>query len=275
MEFVRRSVPLLCALCISLAAGHAAAQQPEPYNPQPGQPGKDVVWVPTPDNLVEKMLDMAQVTPQDFVIDLGSGDGRAVIAAARRGVRALGVEYNDKMVELARRRAAEAGVADKASFVHGDMYEADISQASVLILFLLEENLDRLAPNFLAMTPGSRIVVNTFTVSGWSPDQTERAEKCDVWCTAHLYIVPAKVDGSWQLDDGTLTLRQDFQMLRGTLAQRGTRLEIDDGRLRGDRIGFSIGGARYEGRVDGDRIVGESDGAREKQWTASRVRSMN
>ena len=274
MDLVRRYFPLVCALCISLLAAVAVAAQPSAaYEPKSGQPGKDVVWVPTPDNLVEKMLDIAELTPRDFVIDLGSGDGRAVIAAARRGVPALGVEYDDKLVELARERAAEAGVAGKARFVQGDMYEADISRASVLILFLLEDNLDRLAPKFLAMPPGSRIAINTYTVSGWTPDRTERIDKnCDVWCTAHLYIVPAKADGSWRLGEGTLTLRQNFQMLHGTMTRRGELSQISDGRLRGDRISFSIDGVRYEGRVAGDKIMGEAGG---KSWTASRVRAMN
>jgi len=267
-----RFFPLLCALCISVLAAGAVAAQSSAYEPKPGQPGKDVVWVPTPDNLIEKMLDIAELTPRDFVIDLGSGDGRAVIAAARRGVPALGIEYDDRLVELARERAAEAGVAGKASFVQGDMYEADISKASVLILFLLEDNLDRLAPKFLAMPPGSRITINTYTVSGWTPDRTERVKECDVWCTAHLYIVPAKADGIWRLGDGTLTLRQNFQMLRGTLSRRGEHSQITDGRLRGDRINFSIDGVRYEGRVEGDRVMGEAGG---KSWSASRVRSMN
>jgi SAM-dependent methyltransferase len=218
--------------------------------------------------LIEKMLDMAQVTKQDFVMDLGSGDGRAVIAAAKRGVPALGIEFNDKMVEFARQRAAEAGVADKARFEQGDMYEADISKASVLALFLLEENLDKLAPKFLAMKPGSRIALNTFTVGGWTPDRTERAEKCDIWCTAHLYIVPAKAGGVWQLGEGTLTLRQIFQTLRGTLAINGGKLEISEGRLRGNEISFLAGGARYEGRVGDDTMTGTTDG---KLWTARRV----
>src|SRR5829696_6772237 len=133
----------LSLLVVLLAAAHAAAQQPT-YEPTPGQAGKDVVWVPTPQELVEKMLDMAKVGPQDIVMDLGSGDGRNVVAAAKRGARAYGFEYNPDMVALSRRRAEEAGVADKATFIQGDMYEADISKATVLALFLLPSNLDKL-----------------------------------------------------------------------------------------------------------------------------------
>ena len=132
--------------------------RPTPFEPTPGQAGKDVVWVPTPPELVEKMLDMAKVTPQDIVMDLGSGDGRNVIAAAKRGARAIGFEFNPDMVALSRRLAQEAGVPDRATFVEGDMFEADISKATVLALFLLPSNLDKLAPKFLALKPGTRIV---------------------------------------------------------------------------------------------------------------------
>ena len=151
----------------------AAAQRrsaPEPFTPEVGQPGKDVVWVPTPEPLVEKMLDLAKVGRDDFVIDLGSGDGRNVIGAARRGARALGVEYNPDMVELSRRKAAEVGVAGRAKFERGDMFQADISRATVMALFLLPSNLLQLRPKFLALAPGSRIVSNTFLIADWPPD---------------------------------------------------------------------------------------------------------
>ena len=187
--------------------------------PTPGQAGKDVVWVPTPPELVEKMLDMAQVTPQDIVMDLGSGDGRNVIAAAKRGARAIGVEYNPEMVALSRRRAKEAGVADRATFVEGDMYEADISKATVLALFLLPSNLDKLAPKFLMLKPGTRIVNNTFNVTGWEADATEKVEgSCTSWCTSMLNIVPAPVAGTWRSGRRICVLTQEFQMVSGTLA---------------------------------------------------------
>jgi SAM-dependent methyltransferase len=183
---------------VSIAGSGALAQSAEkPFEPVVGQEGKDVVWVPTPHVLVEKMLDMAKVTPQDFVIDLGSGDGRNVIAAAKRGARALGVEYNLSMVELSQSLATREGVSDKAKFVQGDMYEADISQATVLALFLLTENLNKLTPKFLDLRPGSRIVANGFPIEGWDADETGRADgDCGSWCTAYLYIVPAKVTGT-------------------------------------------------------------------------------
>jgi SAM-dependent methyltransferase len=214
------------------------------------------------------MLDMAKVTPQDYVMDLGSGDGRNVIAAARRGARGRGVEYNPDMVALSRRIAAKEGVDGKAVFVQGDMYEADISEATVLALFLLPENLTRLTPKFLDLKPGSRIVANGFGIEGWDADETSRVEgDCEQWCTAYLYIVPAKVAGSWTLPRGTLTLQQRFQKLTGLLESDGGKLPVTNGRLYGDQITFTAGGTEYAGRVDGDGITG-ADSA----WSAVRVR---
>src|SRR5262249_30791614 len=142
-------------LIFALAAVAASAQSAEQlYQPTIGQDGKDVVWAPTAPVVVEQMLDVAKVTPQDFVIDLGSGDGRNVIAAAKRGARGLGVEFNPDLVELAKQLAAQAGVADKAKFVEGDMYEADLTPATVLALYLLPRNLERLLPKFLDLKPG-------------------------------------------------------------------------------------------------------------------------
>ena len=162
------------------------------FKPTVGQEGKDVVWVPTSPELVEKMLDLAKVTKDDVVFDLGSGDGRMVIAAAKRGARATGVEFNPEMVKLSRQLAQEAGVADRATFIQGDMYEADISKATVLTLFLLTENLRRLEPKFRALPPGTRIVVNTFGIPEWTPDVTEQIDNCASWCTAMLYRVPPR-----------------------------------------------------------------------------------
>ena len=266
---MRRSFHALLVLCFFAAGGGALlAQAPEkPFEPIVGQEGRDVVWVPTPEVLVEKMLDMAQVTTKDFVIDLGSGDGRNVIAAAKRGARGLGVEYNPDMVELSRRIAAKEGVADKATFVQGDMYEADISQATVLALFLLTENLNKLAPKFLDLKPGSRIVMNHFAVDGWTADETERADgDCGNWCTALLYIVPAKVAGTWRFAKGELVLQQNFQMLTGSLLAGGASTPIADGRLRGDEISFKVGATQYTGRVGGDTMRGANNA-----WTATRI----
>jgi SAM-dependent methyltransferase len=191
-----RLMRLVLLVCLACVAAPAVAQEPLPFVPQPGQAGKDVVWVPTPGVLVEKMLDVAKVTANDYVIDLGSGDGRNVIAAAKRGAQALGVEFNPQMVALSKAIALKEGVSDRATFVEGDMYTADISRATALILFLLPQNLEKLVPAFLSLRPGTRIVDNTFAIPGWEPDVTETAEgDCGSWCKALMWIVPAKVDG--------------------------------------------------------------------------------
>jgi SAM-dependent methyltransferase len=272
MSFRHRALLSLCTLFFALSVTPLAAQTaPAPYKPRIGQKGKDVVWIPSPEATVEKMLDMAHVTAQDFVIDLGSGDGRNVIAAARRGARALGVEYNPDLVALSRRAAAEAGLADKATFVEGDMYEADISKASVLVLFLIPYNLIKLAPKFLDLTPGTRIVSNTYEIGGgWEPDETDRVTLCASWCVAHLYIVPAKVEGTWRLPDAELTLEQEFQKVAGTYETSGIRVPIENGVLRGDEIRFTVNAVEYSGRVNGDAIEGIAKGRTTLKWTARR-----
>jgi len=274
LNLTRRVFQSLVALCFvwSAAASFAADATDRPFEPVVGQEGKDVVWVPTPYSLVEKMLDLAKVTPQDYVMDLGSGDGRNIIAAAKRGARATGVEYNPDMVELSRRTAEKAGVSDKATFVQGDMYEADISQATVMALFLLPENMRRLTPKFLALKPGSRIVANAFGIDGWEPDRTERIEgDCGSWCTALLFIVPAKVAGTWKLPQGELALEQKFQVISGTLSSGGKKVPITNGRMNGDQITFAVGGVTYVGQVKGDTMLGRTKGTTSGPWTASRV----
>jgi SAM-dependent methyltransferase len=186
---MNRALLALTAFVLATAAGAQPAAPAEPYI---GQPGKDVIWVPTPPTLVEKMLDMAAVTANDYVVDLGSGDGRNVIAAAKRGARALGVEYDENLVRVSRRAAAAEGVAERASFVQGDMFEADISKATVLALFLLPDNLERLKPKFERLRPGTRIVNNGYQIAGWDAAEVGVAGgDCGPWCTAYLYIVPA------------------------------------------------------------------------------------
>jgi SAM-dependent methyltransferase len=265
-----RVVPVVW--CVVAGALPAHAQTSTDFKPEVGQPGKDVVWVPTPEPLVEKMLDLARVTPEDVVIDLGSGDGRNIIAAAKRGARARGVEFNPDMVALSRRSAAEQGVADKARFVEGDMFAADISDATVLALFLLPDNMRKLLPKFLALKPGSRIVANTFGFDEWEPDVTETiAGDCGSWCKALLWIVPAEARGTWRLPNGTLTLRQDYQKLFGTLRIGDREAPVEDGRMRGYEISFTSAGARYSGRVDGRRMEGTvSSNGKTTGWSATR-----
>jgi hypothetical protein len=274
LNALRRVAPFAFALTIvTAAAGILLAQEAtnKPFEPVVGQAGKDVVWVPTPEVLVEKMLDMAGVTAKDFVMDLGSGDGRNIIAAGKRGAHGVGVEWNENMVELSRRRAEEAGVADKARFVQGDMYTADISKANVMAMFLLTENLDKLMPKFLELRPGSRIVINGFGITGWTPDRTEKAEgDCGSWCTAHLFYVPAKVEGTWRLADGDLVLEQKFQTFTGTLSSGKNSTPVTNGRLNGEQISFTVGKTSYSGRVNGNTMSGDTKSSPAGTWTATR-----
>jgi len=250
---------LALGLSLAAAAVFAQAQPQTEFKPQVGQAGKDVVWVPTSQALVDKMLDMAKLTPNDYLMDLGSGDGRTVITAAKRGARATGVEYNPNMVALSKRNAAAAGVSDRAHFVRADLFQTDLSQATVITMFLLPSINQKLRPKILDLKPGTRIVSNSFTMGEWQDDETatvDSTQGCTTYCTAHLWIVPAKAQGTWKLPQGDLTLKQDFQMLSGTLASGGRNIAIANGRLHGDQISFSAGGAQYSGRVTGGLMEG-------------------
>jgi hypothetical protein len=259
-------------LAVVLAAGFVSAQQQgqpkKPFEPQVGQEGKDVVWVPTPQVLVDKMLDMAKVTPQDYVMDLGSGDGRTVITAAKRGATALGIEYNPNMVELSRANAEKEGVSGKATFRNADLFETDLSKATVITMFLLPQINMKLRPKILDLKPGTRIVSNSFTMEDWQADETQTVEDCTSWCTALLWIVPAKVEGTWTLGNGQLALTQQFQMLSGTLDGK----PIADGRLRGDEIQFTVGGVKYTGKVDGSTMSGTTAGGTGGSWKATKAK---
>ena len=263
-------------LFLSIPAGAALAQDKpaaQPYEPEVGQAGKDVVWVPTPQALVNKMLDLGRVTAKDYVIDLGSGDGRTVITAAKRGARALGIEYNPDMVALAQRNAAREGVTGKATFTKADLFETDFSQASVITMFLLPDINLKLRPKILDLKPGTRIVSNSFTMGEWQHDRSATAtdkEGCQSYCTAYLWIVPAKVAGTWQVPGGELTLKQSFQMISGTLTAGGMATAVK-GRLNGDQISFKAGSAQYSGRVGGNAIKGiVKSGGNSSEWSASR-----
>jgi precorrin-6B methylase 2 len=261
------ALTLIAALLQSPVAAAQATATQKPYEPQVGQAGKDVVWVPTPQALVDKMLDMAKMTPKDFLMDLGSGDGRTVITAAKRGAHAVGIEYNPEMVELSKKNAAAAGVTDKASFMKADLFETDLSKATVITMFLLPSINMKLRPKLLDLKPGTRIVSNTFTMEDWEADETATLANEDCsgsWCTALFWVVPAKVDGTWHLQQGDLTLTQKFQMVSGTLGST----PISGGRLRGDEITFTAGNARYTGRVNGNTMRGTL--ANGTAWSATR-----
>jgi precorrin-6B methylase 2 len=264
---------VVAALCLMGFLGGVLNGQDKkaPADPQIGQPGKDVIWVPTPPELVEKMLDLAEVTPRDFVVDLGSGDGRMVIAAAKRGAKALGIEYDANLVEVSKRSAAAAGVGGKAKFVRGDMFTSDFSKASVLALFLLPSNLLQLRSKFLSLAPGTRIVVNNFEIAEWRADATAALDVCDPWCTARLWIVPANVEGTWTLPQGELALTQRYQTISGTLSAGGEETAIASGSLRGDEIRFTAGTTAYTGRVEGKRMEGTAtSGGVSRRWKATR-----
>ena len=272
MKVLRWLPHALAVMCFAvMAASISLAQQ---YQPQVGQEGKDVVWVPTAEALVDRMLDMAKATPQDYVIDLGSGDGRTVITAAKRGIKAHGIEYNPNMVELAKANAAKEGVTDKATFVQADIFESDFSQATVLTLFLLTDLNVRLRPTILNMRPGTRVVSNSFGMGDWTPDETAQlTEDCRSFCRAHLWVVPAKVEGAWKSAAGDILLEQKYQMLLGKLTSGNVIAPITDGKVTADRISFTAGGTLYSGRVRGNAIEGTSKalGGGETPWQATRA----
>ncbi len=251
------------AIAFSLVAVSAHAQAApaaqKPFEPVSGQAGKDVVWVPTPQSTVDKMLDLAHVTATDHVIDLGSGDGITVITAAKRGATAVGIEFNPEMVALARVRAQEAGVSDKATFMEGDLFEADLSKATVITLFLLPEINLKLRPKLLDLKPGTRIASNSFTMGDWEPDAQASSSDCTSWCNVLSWVVPAKVAGTWQLGQQTLKLTQQYQVISGTLGSTA----ITDGKLTGDEITFAAGSRKYAGHVNGTGMAGAD-------WTATR-----
>jgi hypothetical protein len=276
---------LFAAVAAVAALTLPAAAQDKEYTPSVGQEGKDVIWVPTPQALVDKMLDMAKLTPKDIHYDLGSGDGRTVITAAKRGATAFGVEFNPDMAKLSERNAAREGVADKAKFINGDIFQVDFTKADVVTLYLLPSLNLKLRPTILRMKPGTRVVSHAFTMDDWQPDQTENVEGR----TAYLWIVPAPVDGNWRWSvapgqkETELTLRQQFQRVEGLVKlDNGKMGQLRDVKIVGDRISFSIleiagtsGSIRrdYTGVVNGNTIQGtfklSGDGT-EVKWAATR-----
>ncbi|MES2564060.1 MAG: class I SAM-dependent methyltransferase [Pseudomonadota bacterium] len=270
------AIALLSSLIgFSNAAGAQTTAAAKEYTPSVGQEGKDVIWVPTPQSLVERMLEMAGVKATDYVVDLGSGDGRTVITAAKKyGVNALGIEYNPDMVELAKRAAEKEGVSGKAQFMKADIFQTDFSKANVLTLYLLPSLNVKLRPTILNMRPGTRVVSHAFTMDDWQPDQTDSSEGR----TAYMWIVPAKVTGTWQIDAGgargvEAMFTQQYQNVSGNVKADGKSTQLSNGKLRGDAITFSIDGREYNGRVVGDKIEGTVKGGGDGKFTATRVKS--
>jgi precorrin-6B methylase 2 len=273
-HFARRIFLALSLSAFALAGFAQDKPAAQEYQPEVGQSGKDVVWVPTSQTLVDRMLDLGKLTAKDFHMDLGSGDGRTVITAAKRGATSLGIEYNPDMVALSQRNAAKEGVSARAKFMKADLFETDFSKANLITLFLLPDINLKLRPKILDLKPGTRIVSNSFTMGEWQHDRSVQAtekEGCQSYCTAYLWIVPAKVDGTWKLADGELTLKQEFQMLTGTLTSGGRQTAVK-GRMNGAAISFKAGAAQYNGRVNGDTIKGTTkSGSGSGAWSATRA----
>jgi precorrin-6B methylase 2 len=271
--FISAAILVLFSL-LTIDLSSQEKQSGTKYIPQVGQQGKDVVWVPTPQELVNKMLEIAGVTANDFVIDLGSGDGRTVITAAKIGAKALGIEYNKDMVALSKENAIKEGVTEKAEFIQADLYETDLSKATVITMFLLPEINLKLRPKLLDLKPGTRIVSNTFTMGEWQADQEVTTEEnWNSWNTAFLWIIPAKAGGTWKLGNGELNLTQEFQFVRGTYNSGGKSQTITDGRLRGDSISFAAGNEKYTGTVGDKTIKGTATNTAEGSkwdWVATK-----
>jgi len=279
-----RAAPVLAAALLSSAfavtaayAAQSTAAKQE-YTPSVGQEGKDVIWVPTPQALVERMLQMAGTKPTDYVIDLGSGDGRTVITAVKKfGAQALGIEYNSDMVELAKRAAEKEGVAGKAQFIQADIFQTDFSKATVLTLYLLPSLNVKLRPTILNMKPGTRVVSHAFTMDDWQADQVDSADGR----TAYMWIVPAKVAGTWKIDAGSrnyeAVFTQQYQNIGGSTKADSKVVQFSNGKLRGETITFSITDEAtsrrdFTGRVNGSKIEGTmKTGGAESKWTATRV----
>ena len=273
----RRTVVVL-ALAAFAATAAAQAQKKEEFTPQVGQAGKDVIWVPTPEDLVERMLRMAQTTPNDFVIDLGSGDGRIAIAAAKKfNARAMGIEYNPDMVEVSNRNASKEGVAGKARFVKADIFESDFNQATVITMYLLPGLNLKLRPKLLDMKPGTRIVSHQFNMDDWQPDEVTNIDGR----RAYFWLIPAKVVGTWRFQSGSdgldVTLEQKYQMLEGTVKLGTVNAGLRDAKLTGDKISFAFvdqGGMRrdFTGKVSGNTMEGtmKLETGPESRWTATK-----
>jgi hypothetical protein len=256
---VRKVLPFLSMALISVAAcAQTTTTAPSTaYTPSVGQAGKDVVWVPTPQALVDRMLDMAKLTRNDYLMDLGSGDGRTVITAAKRGATAHGVEYNPDMVKLSRDAAQKEGVTAKATFQQADLFTIDLNKASVITMFLLPDINIKLRPKILQLRPGTRIVSNSFTMGDWEADETANVDtsaNCESWCTAYLWIVPARVEGTHKTGAGEVRLKQTYQKLTGTLSAQGRTVPIESGKVRGDQVSFRAGGRDYSGRFAGGKL---------------------
>jgi SAM-dependent methyltransferase len=250
VDFLKHFISAMLLTFYSLTAQSQENQLDTAFVPHVGQEGKDVIWVPTPDQLVKKMLEVAEVTNKDILIDLGSGDGRTVIAAAKLGAHAIGIEFNQDMVNLSVLKAKEAGVEVLTKFICTDLFEYDLSEATVITMFLLPEINLKLRPVLLGLKPGTRIVSNTFTMGEWEPDyEVTTDDNWDSWYTAMMWIVPAKIQGLWKFEDGDLEIWQEYQLFYGSYKSATKTTSISEGRITGDNISFRIEDALFTGKI--------------------------
>jgi hypothetical protein len=273
---------IVLAFAAAMLATYAAYAQQADFKPHVGQQGKDVVWVPTPDEVVERMLVMAQTKPDDFVVDLGAGDGKIAIAAAKKfGARSMGVEYNPDMVAYAQKNAQAAGVTGRAQIIHGDIFAVDFTQATVLTMYLLPSLNMKLRPQILAMRPGTRVVTHAFNMEDWEPDESSDVGGRRVY----FWVVPASVAGRWAMelsgaggsDKLSLNLEQKFQKIEGVAYLGSVLAGLREPRLSGFRISFAYVDSRgvrrdFTGRVTGASMEGSfrTDGGQEGSWTATK-----
>jgi hypothetical protein len=265
LHWMTRPFALLISILLIFGLQACSSLPSETYVPKRGQMGKDVMWLPTSDDLVHQLLEVAKVGPSDEVVDLGAGDGKIPIAAAKSfGARAWGIEYNKDLAALANRNAQRAGVADKVRIVHGDIFKEDFSKATVVTMYLLEELNAQLRPTILAMKPGTRVLSNTFSMGDWEPDQVVRVSNG----TGYFWTVPAKVAGQWSIsgleDKGASTLKLDqvFQRVAGVLVLQGKTQNILGARVDGDHLHFSFVNSEgqlksVKARVAGNSLSGE------------------
>jgi SAM-dependent methyltransferase len=258
----------------------------ESFEPRSGQAGKDVIWVPTPMEIVEAMLDMAGVKAGDKLVDLGAGDGRIAIAAAKRGANSTGIEYNPDMVALSQRNATRAGVTT-AKFVQGDIFQSDFSDADVVTMYLLPVLNERLRPQLLDMKPGTRIASHQFTMGNWKPD----ARQSVVGHEALFWVVPAKIGGTWQVDyrvpevvgDLRLDLKQQYQDVEARATWGSVETTVSDVKLSGGNFQFTVADGRggmhrfaaqagHDGTMKG--TVNDANG-RQQAFTATRINSVS
>jgi hypothetical protein len=256
---------LLSALLISgMNFAYATTPAAPSYTPVQGQAGKDVIWIPTPEGLIDKMLTAAKVTDKDKLFDLGAGDGIIAITAARKyGAQSVGIEYNPDMAQFARRKVAEAGMNDKVRIITGDIFQEDFSSATVVTLYLMPHLNLKLRPTLLKMKPGTRVVSHAFTMGDWEPDETMSFNHTQ----GYFWVVPAQIDGSWVMNgfDGgpiRVNLSQSFQNIGGTLTRGGQSFAMLGAKLRGDEVKFQfITPDRkvhaFSGRVEGGRLTGK------------------